>query len=97
MDERSAPCVPIVQETVRQCDGDQGSTPCKSQRWFPTPVADGPACSRELQLLCAVERTKGECQACADVAANWNKLRLVGCTDALVAGLCNSSAHPVVR
>jgi hypothetical protein len=90
MNASTAPCVPIVQETESQCSGQM----CQSQRWYPTPVSDKVACSHELHALCAEQRSVGHlgsCQACADIAANWNKLRVVGCTDALVASICTSS------
>lgn len=84
MNASTAPCVPIVHETDSQCSGQN----CQSQRWYPTPVSDKAACSHELRALCTDPKS---CQACADIAANWNKLRVVGCTDALVASLCKSS------
>eukprot|EP01048_Picozoa_sp_COSAG05_P019629 COSAG05_NODE_3124_length_2306_cov_1.653829_2_plen_157_part_00 len=89
MNESTAPCVSVVRETAQERGGDK-VLPCKSQRWFLTPVADKGACAHELEALCAAERTEGsaKCQACADVPANWNKLRIVGCTDTLVTGLC---------
>ena len=94
MNASTAPCQPIPPETAADCVDDAGRKKCQSQRWYPTPVADKVACARELQVLCAKQRSAGPaaaCRSCADVAANWNKLRLVGCTDTLVASLCNSS------
>ena len=91
MNASTAPCISTVRETAQECGKGGTVIPCKSQRWFPTPVADKSACAHELEALCAAERTEGsaKCQACADnVPANWNKLRIVGCTNTLVTGLC---------
>jgi hypothetical protein len=92
MNESTAPCVAVPTEAVRECGNGVTEKDCKSQRWFPTPVADQAACAHELEALCAVERAQGtaKCQSCADVAGNWNKLRVVGCTDSIVSGLCGA-------
>lgn len=92
MNESTAPCAPVVPETAQECGTGTTTAPCRSQKWFPTPVADKAACSHELSTLCSAEKAQGarQCQACAGIAGHWNKLRIVGCTDLIVAGLCTA-------
>eukprot|EP01043_Picozoa_sp_COSAG02_P013307 COSAG02_NODE_530_length_20697_cov_20.103457_6_plen_675_part_00 len=92
MNETTAPCAPVMHETVQGCGTGDTPSICKTQRWFPTPVEDKTACSLELDRLCSTEKAQGAnaCEACANIADHWNKLHVVGCTDSLLVGMCAS-------
>ena len=89
-----APCLPSTHEQATQCNGDHGATPCKSQKWYRTPVANKVTCDSMLERLCNSSKAANskQCGSCTEEVANANKLSYVGCTDALIGSWCNSSA-----
>ena len=93
-DAAAAPCVAgVAPENAVACNGDRGSTPCKSQKWLLTPAPeDKVACQAVLGSGCSDAKKQGpaQCSACADAPATWNKLKYLACSSATVKAWCQA-------